>query len=338
MRVGSIGYCTEQGLGYLLKDFYDHGIVDTVALVQHGKRPEHPEWFPNCDYINYRSVENYAAWLIKQAIDVMFFFETPFCWELIPYCQKCGIKTILMPMYECMPERLPYEPDLILCPSLLDLQYYPAGRFVPVPVEVTWMERCTATTFLHNAGWGGLRGRNGTAELMLAWLHVESPAKLIIHSQESIKLGGFSNDWMQRNEAGGSIEVRTGTFPRHTLYDEGDVFIFPEKFNGLSLPIQEAYASGMLMMCSNRFPNNAYLPLDPLIPVHDYTNSRVGRGRMEFREAIISPRDIARTIDDWYGKDINAYSERGKIWAEANSWENLRGIYQEIIGELARSH
>ena len=38
------------------------------------------------------------------------------------------------------------------------------------------------------------------------------------------------------------------------------MFVFPEKFNGLSLPLQEARAAGMLVLATDRFPMNTWLP------------------------------------------------------------------------------
>ena len=38
MRIGSIGYATYQGLGILLKDFYDNGIISDVITVNHWLR------------------------------------------------------------------------------------------------------------------------------------------------------------------------------------------------------------------------------------------------------------------------------------------------------------
>ena len=38
---GSIVYATEQGLGYLAKDFYDNGIIDLVCIERHSNRTNH---------------------------------------------------------------------------------------------------------------------------------------------------------------------------------------------------------------------------------------------------------------------------------------------------------
>lgn len=223
-----------------------------------------------------------------------------------------------MPMYECTNFPLPYFPDLILSPSLLDLDYYPGSTLVTVPVDTTRLKpriRSKAEVFVHNAGNGGLGGRNGTRELLEAMQHVKSPIKLILRSQVPIKV---PND--------PRIDFRQGTF--ENIWDEGDVFVFPEKFNGLSLPIQEAFASGMLVMSSDRHPFNKWLPVEPLIPVDNYHKERLA---VEFDMAELSPVAIARAIDYWYDKDITKFSKRGVDWGVDNSWIKLGPIYKKLL-------
>lgn len=306
--IGTIALATEQGLGYLAKAFYDNGIIDTVCIHKHSSRENHYEWYPN----HVDEEELYKC-------STLIFFETPFNWKIIPEARKRGIKTILIPMYECSNFPFPYEPDEIWCPSDLDYKFYKDKgqeniKRIQIPVDVKWKLRTKALKFVHNAGNGGLGGRNGTKELIEAFRHIKSPAQLLIRSQIPLKCDNPK------------IEVRIGTFD--DIWSEGDVFIFPERFNGLSLPIQEAYASGMLVMASKRFPNTFYLPREPLIPVESYQVERIST---EFMSAVINPIEIARCIDEWYNKDIEYYSLLGKKYNKYNSWKKLKEIYQDLL-------
>lgn len=324
MRVGTLCYSTNQGLGVLAKSFFDNGIVTDALVVLHGKRPDNYDWFPNQPRLgNVNDFKTITDWIKSSNIDLMLFFETPFNWSIINWCRHNGVKTVMMPMYECMPKELPYVPDFFICPSQLDHQYYPDNSvYVPVPVEnVLWKMREKAEVFVHNAGHGGLRGRNGTAELLAAMEYVQSPIKLIIRSQDP--LPNFKIDRR--------VNVRLGTCPYPELWDEGDVFVFPEKFNGLSLPLQEARASGMLVMATNRFPMHLWLPNEPLIPVKHYQTASVSVRCNNFDEAVIDPRAIAEKIDTFYGRSVEDYSLSGQIWAKENSWEILKPIYQNIL-------
>ena len=302
---GAVVLATDQGLGYLAKDFYDNGLIDKVAIHRHTSRVNHYEWYPN-----HVSVDE-----LLDTCDTLLFFETPFDWNIIIKARERGIKTILMVMYECTRSPLPYQPDEIWSPSLLDQQYYPESKLVQVPVNVKHVKRLKACTFVHNAGNGGLGGRNGTKELLEAIKHVKSPIKLIIRSQIPIK---------QVDDP--RIEYRIGNF--NDIWSEGDVFIFPEKFNGLSLPLQEAFASGMAVMAGDRFPMNTWLPQEMLIPVAGYHKERIA---VEFDCADYDPKDIAQKIDEWYGKDISYLSLLGKEFNEKNSWKTLKETYEKLL-------
>lgn len=340
MRVGTLCYATAQGLGYLAKDFFDEGVVTDVMVVAHGRRPEHPEWYPGSERVGdlhgHDTRRRLADWV--SSLDVFLAFETPFVWGLLSTCRQAGVKTVLMPMHECMPREMPGLPDLFLCPSLLDLQWaatnHPGVRAVhltvPVPRWVTWRRRERAEVFVHNAGWGGLKGRNGTAEVIGALDHVRSPARFIIRSQEEV----WPHGPRRQPTHAGTVEFRVGTFSQKELWGEGDVFVFPEKWNGLSLPLQEAFASGMLVMATGRFPNTEWLPHGPLIPVKEYRTGAVSPRCCEFREAVVEPRTIAMEVDAWYGVDLGPYSDAGRQWAEKNSWDVLGPCYRAVLGEL----
>lgn len=307
-NVGAIVLATEQGLGYMAREFFKKELIDKVYIHAHSSRKNFWEWYPTRSRVYSREV------LIEECEKIIF-FETPFNWDIIPKAREKGKKTILMPMYECTRYPLPYQPDIILTPSDLDKKYYPDSIRINVPVDKKWKERTFAKVFVHNAGNGGLGGRNGTKELVEAMKYVRSPIKLIIRSQIPIKI---PFDYR--------IDLRIGSFD--DIWSEGDVFIFPEKFNGLSLPLQEAFASGMMVMCGNRFPMNTWLPNDCLIPVEGYKKERLA---VEFESAIINPLDIAKTIDKWYNQDIRLFSHAGKAWGEQNSWKSLRPLYNSIL-------
>jgi len=298
---GAVVLATEQGLGYMAKDFYDNRVIQKVFIHPHGSRQNHPEWYKPEDRL-----QNLGQLL---ECDSIVFFENPFYWKLIPMAREKGVKTVLFPMYECTPYPLFYEPDLILTPSALDKQYYPNSVQIIVPVDIPWKLRTKARVFVHNGGNGGLGGRNGTKEVLEAMQYVKSPIKLIVRSQIAL---GTSKD--------PRVDIRVGTVEKDELWSIGDVFLFPEKFNGLSLPIQEAYASGMGIMCASRFPMTDWLPHDLMIPVESYRKERIA---VEFDSAVIHPKAIAQKIDQWYNKDITKFSRLGRNFGKQNSWKKL---------------
>lgn len=332
--IGCPCYATNQGIGILARSFYDHGVVTNPIIIAHGRHPNNLEWYLKDSLFigSLRSEEDRKKLFeLVKSLDVLFCIETPFLWELIPYCRRHNVRTVLLTMYECtQPHRFRDPdscPDLFICPSLLDLQYFnelatPAIH-LPLPIEVKWKQRAYALEFVHNAGHGGLLGRNGTKELIEAMHYVRSPVYLLLRTQDHSACAGICPP--------DNVSVHIGTIPYSELYAHGDVFVFPDKFSGQSCPLEEAYAAGMLVMGSNRFPHNTYLPNDPLIPVSSSRKNQIGNSYNTFNEAIIDPRDIARTIDEWYGKDISTYSQQGLEFAKARSWERLKPIWMEQL-------
>lgn len=296
--IGTIALTTNQGIAYLARDFFLNGIVNLVAIQHHTSRKNHYEWYP--DRVSHET--------LLEKCDTLLFFETSFSSKIIIEAKKRKIKTILLVMYESSPTAIVKMVDEVWSPSLLDQKYYPNSKLVQIPVDIKWKLRTKAETFVMNNGNGGIGGRNGLKEVLEAMKYVRSPIKLIIRSQMPIK---------QIDDP--RIEYRIGTFD--DIWEEGDCFLFPESFNGLSLPLQEAFASGMLVMTTARFPNTEYLPNEPLIPVKSYRKERIA---VEFQYAIIDPKDIATKIDEFYGKDITRFSLMGKEYNERNSWEVQR--------------
>lgn len=332
MIVGSVGYTTNQGLGILLKNFVEAAIVQKVITIIHSSYKNY-DWFPGSTLLYQKSlsVDIYREFL--KTVDTMLFFETPFDPKAFDYCKEHGVKTVLMPMYECTPLEFQGKPDLVINPSLLDQAYWPEGRFIPVPVPwgVTWKLRTRARTFVHNAGHLGLSGRNGTYDLIDAMCYVKSPIKLILRSQKP-----FHPAITQAIKNDNRIDLRIGEAPYDELYQEGDVFIYPERFNGLSLPLIEAKASGMLVMGTNRFPINTWTETEPLIPTSGERSAKPLYH--EIKESVVSAQDIAATIDAWYDKDITEYSYSGQRYAEQFSWKRLRPVYVETLLSLGEKN
>lgn len=334
MRVGSLVFATNQGLGILAKSFYDNGIITDVAIIAHGKHKDNWDWYPSnsLKVFSLRDIKTLS--MLEEfckSMDVMLFFETPFVWELLPFCREHKVKTVIIPMYECMPKQMPYELDLYINPSLLDQDFYPQGIYLPVPIDtvkVPYKRRQKAEVFVHNAGHGGLKGRNGTSKLLDALHYIKSPVRLILRTQKQIPGYGTS---MIIHLGEVTLDYRYEATHYDQLFTEGDVFIFPETHNGLSLPLQEAFASGMMVMATNRYPMNLWLPTSPLIEPEGYKTNCISPRFNDFSQTIIDPKRIAAKIDEWDGMDINYFSGMGLAYREMNSWSVWKPKYLEVL-------
>ncbi len=311
MRKGIVCYATEQGLGRQAKSYFDNGLAQEFFIISHPEYETHYEWYPN-------ACKSFDELLEK--VGEIWFLETPFDWKYIIRAREKGVRTVLFLMYECSRKPLPYIPDVLVGGSIMERIHFGEEVKVvnvPAPKEIEWKLRQKALVFVHNAGHGGLGGRNGTKELLEAMRWVKSPIKLIIRTQ----FDRFRSDDPR-------IEIRTGDFEYKTLFDEGDVFIYPDKFGGSCLPLQEAHSAGMMVMASDRIPSNTWLPVEPLIPIEGYEKKIIGGS--EFDCAILNSEIIASHIDKFYNTDITKFSEAGKVWAKENSWESLKPIYESL--------
>lgn len=318
--VGSIVRPHNSGLGILALEFVEQGLIDKCLLFSNGVYKCFPERFPNSKMCkSHLSIQqDEIDWLLKD-LKTLLILETPYEWDIIKQAKKKGIKVVFIPMHECLPKP-PQLPDVWVAVSDIDfeLPYLPKIRLnIPVNTDkIKWKQRSRAKVFVHNAGHGGLQGRNGTKELIEAMKYVKSPIKLIIRSQaDNIKVDDKR------------IEFIYGNYENYQdLYGEGDVLVFPEKFNGLSLPLQEAFASGMAIITTDK-PCFSWLPKDLLLPV-SWERIMVAR---EVDSAVHDQIGIAKKIDFIYNKDISTYSKDGKKWAEINSWKKLRRTYEELL-------
>ncbi len=219
-RVGTIAFATRQGIGWLPKWFRDNGVIQETMVFRHGSRKSHAvEWYGLSDELVGRPFNGPLIDEFLDRIEVLLFFETPFDWTFLDYARKRGVKSAIVVMHECCPERRPFEPDLWICPSLLDQRdYCPTSPFLEVPVTLgTWRQRTTATRWLHNGANLGLRHHKGTPEILRAMHLLTTRVDMTIRAQDESGLASIMRvagwDPMQSVHelpCGGRMEVITG--------------------------------------------------------------------------------------------------------------------------------
>lgn len=312
--------------------FNEHIGFEKALILDNGKYASFPERFPNARRVTKITAED-VDWLFH-GIDLFIAFETPYEWNLFRLARKRGVKTILIPMYECEPKPLPAYPDVVLAPSLLDYDVFKDEakanfqiEYLPIPVDrlkVPFRQREKALTFQHNAGHGGIIGRNGTTELLAAIPMLKSDAKVIIYTQKKID---FDHP---------KCEIRVGNFENYwDMWGSNDVFIFPHKFDGLSLPIQEALSSGMPVISTAIYPFTQWLPQDWLFHAAEFMNIRAWDRHVDV--AVIEPSVIAGMIDEWYGKSIAKDSSRANKLAEEISWGKMLPKYLQLFKKICKT-
>ena len=322
-KIGLIARADNSGLGRLSWDFYKHLPISKVLVVSNNVYQIFPERFPEAKICKSGIPDLEEIDEFLKDIDIVLTLETPYNWNLFSEAKKRGIKTILIPNYEWLPTTLPFLPDLFLCPSKLDFDevFYPNKKYLPIPVDrevFPFKLREKAETFVFNNGHGGYMDRNGASELFQAISLIKKDIKFLIRSQ--VYFPSVIND--------SRVEIVYGDIPIEELYEKGDVFLFPHKFDGLSLPIQEALSSGFPIISTNIYPHNTYLPKEWLFEPETITKTYIKR---EMDIAIINSVKLAQKIEEWTDKDIKKESQKANEIAEKLSWEKLKDKYLEVI-------
>lgn len=324
MRLGMIVRCDNSGLGTMSWEWARHLRPKKVHLVYNGVYAI----FEN-RYQDFEKTKDFSELL--NDIDVLISFETFYHWGIVLEARKKGVKTVLVTMFEMSPPQFPYMPDVLLCPSKLDYDIFKSYsakkvQYLPAPIatdRLKWKQRKKAKVFIHPASHGGVNGRKGTGLLLDAMKFVKSDIKVLIYGWKLYwsddprvvsQMRNFENYWQ--------------------VYKEGDVLIYPQDYNGISLPVVEAMASGMGVISTNMYPFNEYLPKRLLYEPESMYRTRAAPNLMEISAAKLNPKTIAAKIDEIANTDISEESRYGKEWANKNSWSKLLPKYKEFLASI----
>lgn len=313
--VGLVGKSNDKGLGILTEAYVKHLPIDRLLCVLDSisdRRYKKARYVPQ--------ITPGVAQEFLRGLDTVIMLETPHEHIL----RLSGpVRTIVKVNYEFFPKN--HSPiDIALCSSSLNYDALEGDErvgervLIPDPVDTTripFRQRTRAKTFVHNGGTLGVGGANGTEEFLKAIPMVESDAKFIIRSQVPI---GVPDD--------PRIEHHVGSVPFEELYEDGDVFVLPQKFRATSLPIQEAMAAGMPVMTTDIQPFNEFCQI--LFEPERIEKLELAR---PVRSAVLSPKKIAESIDYWYNRDISELSTQAHEFAQTISWDALQQKYERII-------
>lgn len=115
------------------------------------------------------------------------------------------------------------------------------------------------------------------------------------------------------------------------MYEGHGVLVMPRKYGGLCLPVQEAMAAGLAVIMTNTAPNSDW-PV-ALVPCRRTQRSTMVGGVIDIYEAdkLALADEMIRMLDLDYRAD---FQKRGRQWAEANSWGQLKAEWMARLAEL----
>ena len=332
MKLGIIGTCYNMGISHIAWGFAEH--FDSKTLLYHYK-PFHPfpERFENSKMVTKMPTDEDLDWLLD-GIDCLLTIETPYNWSVYKKAKEKGVKTILMPMFEWLNRSNPALKyvDLFICPSKTTYEKI-EGNKIEVPSEVPidlkkFKPRKVkkAKTFLHNAGHGGMFGRNATKELVEAFCNVKSNIKLLVNTQNPLN-----------KVIHPKIEYREKNYRNYwEMYGEGDVYILLGKYGVAYLGIQEAMAAGMPIAFTDMEPFNTYLPKEMLIKPGVVNQGTIYAGQKE-AVAEFDTAHITERIDEIAQMDLRPFQKRSLELAKERSWDVWQPKYLKIFEDLCEN-
>lgn len=330
IRIGLVARADNSGLGTMSWEFSNHLKPAKTLIVNPGKYHIFRERFPENSRLcakGQMSTQD-MEWLLD-GIDLLLTIETPYHYALYKMAKRAGVKTVLIPMYECMPPIVPHHPDLYICPSEIDMDFVDYGQkkvLIPCPINIrklVFKRRKRAETFVFHNGHGGGKNRNGAKEFIEAISLVKNKeVKFIIYSQ----LGLPKIDDPR-------VEVRIGNYENYyDIWQDGDVYVHPHKFDGLSLPIQEAIGVGMPVICTKFYPFTEWLPEHWMFPSPSHTRERIFHLKVDVHE--VNPQILAAKIDAWAMQDITHESWEAHRLSRDRSWGKLKPKYLKEFKKL----
>lgn len=331
-KMAMIARADNSGLGTLSWEFARHLQPERVLVVTNGVFKTFPE-----RYGDHRMAANHPLKTddfdyLLDGVDVVLSFETFYDWRIVDEARRRGVKTALVTMFEMSPERFPLTPDLLICPSTLDYEIM-AERgqtiYLPIPLDterLRFRKRKMAKLFVHTASHGGMNGRKGTQIFLDAIPLVKNPdAQFRIYSWK----GGYKVPDDPR------IEFQTVEFQNYwQCWREGDVLVYPQDYNGICLPISEAFASGMVIITTDMRPFSEWLPRAGLFSPKGFRRTRAAPKLVEVNAAVIDPGAVAAKIDELSTMDIGDLSEEGHDYSRENSWERLGPRWRACLMNL----
>lgn len=334
MRLGLLGARIDNGgLGIQTHGFYKYlkpqkTLAINISHLNPG-RPIDLNRYPDATLVHNGCPSTDIIENFMRDLDVVLTVETPYNWEAYDIARRMGVKTLLQSNYEWFPENPPHKPDLLIPPVNWYINKYNLPvKVLPFPVdraEIPFRLREKAMKFLYIGGHKDTSyDRNGSECLAKAIPLVKNQdIEFIIRSQDKLDM-----------PADPRVRYLEGEIENYAdLYAEGDVFLYPRRYAGQSLALNEAISAGLAIMMTDMKPQNEYLPKELLIPTEKMDSIFI---RREIEIATIDPAVLAAKIDEWAMKDITKYSRISDELAQKISWETLLPEYIRTFEELRK--
>ncbi|HJX51012.1 MAG TPA: glycosyltransferase [Candidatus Nanoarchaeia archaeon] len=210
------------------------------------------------------SDEDFEQWIIANKLDIVIFVEEQHTKNLLPICNKLGIKSINYIVWEFInPAELAYYKQFtyLVCPTKSSYNLLKNDYMLDNAVYVQWGINLDQYSFqepikkdkpllFFPAGWGGINNRKNEESVIKSFSACAPRDKMVLHIHSQID---------GKEERGQSILKTKGNIPIQDLnkmYNESDIILLPSKHEGNGLPFMEASAFGRPVITVDAPPMN----------------------------------------------------------------------------------
>lgn len=339
MRLGILARADHTGLGYQTRAYYKHlnpaktMLIDISAL---NGNEQHYEWYPDAMIVRGFPRPMHLEQFLT-GLDVVLTAESPYNYELYAMARQMGVKTAVVYNYEFF-DWFKYPeypvPDLLISPSMWnfgevnawvnhrnlhsDVKISHVYLHHPVDREDFPFRLRQTKKFIHIAGKPAAQDRNGTWDYLAA-----DPTGTVITQSDSL---AFHIRRRYRQS-----RVLTNIQEPHHMYQMGDILVFPRRYGGNCLPLNEALSSGMPVIMPDISPNNYLLPKEWLVPasVTEYFEPRT---RIPIYS--VDHEALVEKLKSLQYCNIRDESYKANAIADSISWTTMKPKYLEALEGL----
>ena len=328
MKIGTLGYRTKTGLGYQVLSYTKHLPIERVLVVDLSVHNGLPltDWYPGAQTVKgYPTNRDLVEFL--SGLDIVLLAETPLNYELYSLARERGVKTVTVHNYEFFDHFVNPEyplPDMFISPSMWhfeDIERFCIERGIahkylhhPVDRQDFPFRQRTNTTPFHIAGKHAAYDRNGTFDYLAAF-----PQGRVTTQGEQ-----FANTLRGLYRLS---KIYTNIEDPNYMYSMGDILVFPRRYGGNCLPLNEALSCGVPVIMPDISPNNNFLPKHWLVPAIK-TGEFTPRTKIDIYS--VNPDDLRAKVEDLKA-NIAGESKLADEIAQSISWEVLKPKYLETL-------